>query len=300
MPDNTTPRTVELQGMAREGYGMLSPSICQANGKTIALGIVPDKLASAANYDMGWAHNYSLPREWTLSEEGILLQKPYEGLAALRTSQCYSLTDTELQGTQAIDNVTDGMQVEVDVRYVVGSGNAGVRLLSDGNKAMKIYYEPAGNRVIVDMREVNRRENDKGVFDGLYTSVLPDKHNIGDTISLHLFFDHSVLDLFVDNKWASSIRVFPAANVKRGVELYATAQTKVAAAAIYNLETTAQAKQYNLVNPETDNTGSGVEQLNGNGEQATGAIYNILGMKVSPADSHGGIFIQDGKKTYIK
>lgn len=300
VPDNTTPRTVELQGMAREGYGMLSPSICQVNGKTIALGIVPDKLASAANYDMGWAHNYSLPREWTLSEEGILLQKPYEGLAALRTSQCYSLTDTELQGTQAIDNVTDGMQVEVDVRYVVGSGNAGVRLLSDGNKAMKIYYEPAGNRVIVDMREVNRRENDKGVFDGLYTSVLPDKHNIGDTISLHLFFDHSVLDLFVDNKWASSIRVFPAADVKRGVELYATAQTKVAAAAVYNLETTAQAKQYNLVNPETDNTGSGVEQLNGNGEQATGAIYNILGMKVSPADAHGGIFIQDGKKTYIK
>ena len=300
VPDNATPRTVELSGMAREGYGMLSPSICQVDGKTIALGIVPDKLSSAANYDMGWAHNYSLPREWSLTEDGTLLQKPYEGLTALRTSQCYTATDIELQGTQAVDNVTDGMQVEVDVRFVVGGGNAGIRLLSDGNKAMKIYYEPAGNRVIVDMRDVSRRENDKGVFDGLYASVLPDKHNIGDTISLHLYFDHSVLDLFVDNKWASSIRVFPAANVQNGVELYATAKTKVATAAVYNLETTVQAKSYNLVTPEADNTGSALEQLTGNGEQTTDAIYNVLGMKVSPADAHGGIFIQNGKKTYIK
>ncbi len=83
--DNQQPAKVELEGMSRDGYGMLSPSILQADGKTIALGIVPDKLPSERNYEMGYAHTYSLPREWSLNADHELVQKPFSGLTALRT-----------------------------------------------------------------------------------------------------------------------------------------------------------------------------------------------------------------------
>ena len=307
VPDNATPHTVELTGMAREGYGMLSPSICQADGKTIALGIVPDKLASAVNYDMGWAHNYSLPREWTLTDDGVLHQKPYSGLTALRTDTCFSQTGFIHNGVKSLSGVSNGMQVEVELEFAIAAANTGVNLLSDGQKALKVYYEQAGNRLVIDMRSVERRENDKGVFDGLYASVLPEQHKIGDIMRLHLFFDHSIVDVFVDDKWASSVRVFPTADAPAGggVELYSNGNVEIKEAKVYNLETTVTAKDYELVEPEEDKLGSGVgvdnmSNNNGTTRPADNNIYNVLGQRVSAESMHQGVFISNGKKIMIR
>jgi beta-fructofuranosidase len=62
---------------------LLSPTIYQKDGKTLLLGIVPDKLAGSVNAEMGWAHNYSLPREISLASDGSLVQKPYSGLTGM-------------------------------------------------------------------------------------------------------------------------------------------------------------------------------------------------------------------------
>ncbi len=252
VPDNMTPKTVELPGVAREGFGLLSPTICQTGGKTIALGIVPDKLPGQANYEMGWAHAHSLPREWTLSEDGVLHQRPYAGLSALRKATVYSATNESLAGTKAIPNVANGRQIEVDMSFVIKSGNTGVNLLVDGGKALRIYYEQAGNRLVVDMRSVQRMENDGGVFDGFYASVLPESHALGDELKLHVYLDHSVLDVFVDDKWASSYRVFATSSAANGVELYSMSTTTVTNVGIYDLETTVSPKDYPIIEPGTE------------------------------------------------
>ncbi|MDE7403281.1 MAG: hypothetical protein K2M87_07720, partial [Muribaculaceae bacterium] len=68
-----------------DGYGLLSPSpYTTADGKVYAIGIVPDKLPGDLNVKHGYAHLYSMPREWSLDSEGRLLQKPYEGIKAYR------------------------------------------------------------------------------------------------------------------------------------------------------------------------------------------------------------------------
>ncbi|MDE5656940.1 MAG: glycoside hydrolase family 32 protein, partial [Muribaculaceae bacterium] len=51
-----SPKQVEL--VSRDGFGLLSPTIYQHEGKTIALGIVPDKLGGQENWNLGWAHCY--------------------------------------------------------------------------------------------------------------------------------------------------------------------------------------------------------------------------------------------------
>lgn len=72
-PSSRTSKNVELN--SRDGFGLLSPTIYNHNGKTIALGIVPDKLGSQENWNLGWAHCYSLPREWSLDSNGMLVQR---------------------------------------------------------------------------------------------------------------------------------------------------------------------------------------------------------------------------------
>ena len=275
VPDQTAPKTVELDGLAREGYGMLSPSIMQTEGKTIALGIVPDKLASAVNYDMGWAHSYSLPREWTLADDGTLVQKPFSGLTALRLD---TLTTASAQ-------VANPFQVEMQADFTVGSSNCGFSLLDD---KLKIYYEPGTNRVIVDMTALQRKTNDNGVFDGLYASSLPQTLSQGSTLNLHVYLDHSVLDLFVNNTWASSIRLFPSTQAGNTVSVTGTA----ANIGIYNLETTVSPKTYPIVDPEPDQTGEeqSVDNVQGDNVPCTkvlrqgqlrilraGNEYNVLG-----------------------
>ena len=69
------PSKLELEGFSKDGYGLLSPTIFSHGGKTILLGIVPDKLPSDENYKLGWAHCYSLPREISLASDGTLVQK---------------------------------------------------------------------------------------------------------------------------------------------------------------------------------------------------------------------------------
>ena len=206
VPDSQVPQTVELQGFARDGYGLLSPTICQtADGKTIALGIVPDKLPSEANYQLGWAHTYSLPREWSLAADGTLVQKPFSGLRALRSGD----------GSRA-----EGRQVETLMEFTVGEGRVGVELLKHGDKSARIFYNPADNTLSVDLTALDRTRNDGGVFDGLYTSALPRTIARGETLTLHCFLDGSVLDIFVGGQWATSLRVFCTDAEARGVAFF--------------------------------------------------------------------------------
>ncbi len=225
-PDRNVPSCIELPGFARDGYGMLSPTICQKDGRTIALGIVPDMLPGQANHSLGYAHTYSLPREWSLDSEGNLCQKPYAGLTAMRAPQGFNKSNFTLDGTLNIDDVA-GRCVELLGEFTVTSGKCGFTLLDDGVSSIKIYYDGATNEVVVDTRGVDRLINDSGVFDGYYHSVLPRQLAKGQTVKLNLFFDHSVIDIFVNDTWATSVRVFANAKATEAVTAFADAPTSV-------------------------------------------------------------------------
>lgn len=232
----TTPGKVELEGMSKDGYGMLSPSIAEIGGKTVAMGIVPDKLAGDYNYQMGWAHTYSLPREWTISDDEKLLQRPYEGLSDLRTEESFLKSDFHLDGNIALHGVS-GRMVEVCGEFVVGrqSFECGFELLKNGDKSLKLYYSQATNKVVVDMTSLDRWINDAGVYDGLYESSLPESIADGEIVKIHAFLDHSILDVFINDKWAFSTRVFATDRDAVGVEMFSTGDVEVRSLSAWNL-----------------------------------------------------------------
>lgn len=221
---STSPRLVEMN--SKEGFGLLSPTIYQHEGKTIALGIVPDKLPSATNWKLGWAHCYSLPREWSLASDGSLVQKPIESLAGLRTATMFSRSDFDLNGDLELSPV-EGRSVELLGRFEVGASEFGFNIFKSGTACATISYNPASGEIIADFSSLPRLINDGGVYDGVYRCALPERPTAGSELKINVFVDHSILDIFINDRWASSIRVFPTEADAIGVEAFAASTTKV-------------------------------------------------------------------------
>jgi beta-fructofuranosidase len=209
-PYSSTPKEVELGTFGSNGYGLLSPSILQKDGKTIAVGIVPDKLPSAHNLQLGWAHLYSLPREWTLDANNNLIQQPYSGTQNMRViTSAYSASNQDISGTLSLAPVS-GKAIEIDGSFIVPSAQRfGFHVRKNGSNFISVYYTPTTGTFTVDAQNTTRLSNDVGSFNGLYESVLPQKPAVGETMRIHIFIDHSIMDIFVNNQYAFSIRVFP-------------------------------------------------------------------------------------------
>ncbi len=233
-PGKATAASVELPGFARDGYGMLSPTIFQHDRKTIALGIVPDKLPGEDNHQLGYAHAYSLPREWTLDASGNLCQKPYSGLVAMREGKGVVLDNMMQSGKVSLDGI-NGRAVELIGEFVAGDAPCGFTLLDNGSSALKVYYDGSSNEMVVDCHGVDRLINDAGVFDGIYRSSLPQAIAKGENVKLQVYFDHSMLDIFINDKWASSVRVFAKARTSENTTVFAEGTSKIRSASAWKL-----------------------------------------------------------------
>lgn len=239
-PDSRTPKTVEIAGFSKDGYGLLSPTIFQKDGKTLMLGIVPDKLPGSENYKMGYAHTYSLPREISLDSKGNLIQKPFSGLTAMRSETSFKMTDFNLSAEKDLDPVK-GRSLELSAKFVVGNGDFGFSFLGNGEQKVTLVYSPNTGMLSLDMSGINRIVND-GVFGGVYNYALPTPVAVGEEMTLKVFVDHSIIDIFVNDTYAASVRVFPrdvdavkaTAFVKNGsvkmtsLEAYVLDETRVA------------------------------------------------------------------------
>lgn len=286
-PDNgMTPGKLELDGMSKDGYGLLSPTIMKDGDKTLLLGIVPDKLPSSRNYEMGWAHCYSLPREISLAADGTLIQKPYGGLTGMRSAGGFSIIDATIEGAKTLSPVS-GSMVELCGTFEIGTADFGFNFYKSGNNYGRIYFSPAKGAVIVDLQNLNRIANDNGTFKGLYESVLPERLGTGDKIKMHVFIDHSIMDVFINDKWAFSVRLFPVDTASTGVEAFADGSVKAISLQAWNLN--------------ENNTGTGIESVC-TGSDTKGSqsfTYTLSGLRVDSTDMPG-VYIRNGKKILVR
>lgn len=226
------PGKVELDNIGRDGFGLLSPTLLQKDGKTIAMGIVPDKLGGRENYNLGWAHNISFPREWELTADNKLVQKPYSGLEKLRSASVRSQAENlNVNGSATMGEVS-GSRFEVDLTFTKGTSKAGIRFLDNA----LLYYDPNSNGITVDIRNVPRIENDGWIFKGLYSASLPTSIPNGSDVRLRAFMDGSILEVFVNETYAFSMRLFPNSGHTAPVELWSDGDVDFKKASAWKLE----------------------------------------------------------------
>ncbi len=280
---------------SREGFGLLSPTVCRHEGKTIALGIVPDKLSAMSNWNLGWAHCYSLPREWTLADDGTLIQRPYEGLTGLRSDVSYARAAFSLEGNLGLGDVK-GRALELQGSFEVGDNAFGFNIFSNGSDAAVISYNPASGEIIADFSNLPRLQNDNGVYDGVYRCPLPQRPAKGSELKMNIFVDHSIIDIFINDRWASSIRVFPTDADADGAEVFATSATEV--------------KELKAWVLDVDASQSGADRLTVSEgfDNAAMTVYNLQGIAVKTSveasealsDLPAGIYIVNGRKVLKK
>ena len=249
---------LEMGGISRDGYGLLSPTICQKDGKTLLLGIVPDKLATEENFKMGWAHNYSLPREISIAADGSLLQKPYSGLNGMRETEGMS-----------------GRQLELLGEFTVPNGTCGFHFLKSGDKQATLSYDPTTGILMLDYSTLDRVATDNGIW----SVALPQKVAVGGRLKLHLFLDGSIVDIFVNDTWAFSTRIFPTDADAIAAEAFGAANAEI--------------KGW-VLDSKKEANGIGVIQLSTLNSQLS-TVYDLQGRRLT-AVPQKGLYILNGKK----
>ena len=264
VPDGNGVQYLEMGGISSDGYGLLSPTILRKDNKTLLLGIVPDKLPTQTNYEMGWAHNYSLPRELSLDADGKLIQKPYSGLTAMRTRATASIEES-LLGTKSL---ISGRQIELLGEFTPTTGTCGFRFLKNAS----LTYDADTKQLTLDLTELSRISNDNGAYNGVYATTLTEPLS-----KLHIFLDGSIADIFVNDKWAYSVRLFPTDATAVETEVFATASTPVKVSA------------WALDAKQTTGIATAIGQ-----QRKDGICYDLRGRMVSQPGK--GIYISNGKK----
>ena len=291
----STPRTVELN--SKEGFGLLSPTVYNHDGRTIALGIVPDKLPSEDNWNLGWAHCYSLPREWSLDEKGLLVQKPFSGLTGMRGDGGFSRMDFELDGALQLSPVK-GRAVEICGTFVVGSTPFGFEVFKNAKGAAKITYNPNTGELTADFTSLNRLINDGGVYGGVYRCPLPEFLSRGTEMKIDLFVDHSILDIFINDRWATSIRVFPTDADADGVEAFSTGgKVTVRDLKAWNLKHSGSSAIDDVFSDNTSATSEYVDVYT-----LPGGVKVLSNVKSSEAETmlSPGLYLIGSRKVYIR
>lgn len=288
-----SPKTVELT--SRHGYGLLSPTVYRHEGKIIALGIVPDKISGAENYNLGWAHCYSLPREWSLDAQGNLIQKPFSGLKEMRAEGGFSRSAFELDGTIGLGDVK-GREAEILGVFTAGSAPFGFKFFKNAGSEARLTVNPAMSTVTVDFTGLRRTINDGGAYDGIYTCPLPETVKPGEEYKINLFIDHSILDIFVNDKYATSIRVFPLSSGDDEIEAFSEGKTMVKSLEAWKL--TKSNSGSGIFIPTTDRTDA--QRLVTVCDLQGRVLRHAVAPEDATADLNPGLYLIGSKKVIVR
>lgn len=163
-------------------------------------------------------------------------------------------------------------------------------MFKNGSNSAKVYYEPSSGQIVADFSSLPRIPNDAGIYDGVYRCTLPERPVAGSVVKLNVFLDHSILDIFVNDRWATSIRVFPTDDAGAEVAAFSEGEVKVGSLSAWILDVEA--------------SGSSVEEVDmaGNG-QTSSCLYDMSGRSF-PRDMteslNPGIYVGNGGKILVR
>lgn len=215
--------------------GHLAPAVArQENGVLAAIGIVDERRSSQSQENAGWAHTFSLPREYYLTGSGRALgQRALPALASLRDGVPIVVSNFDVEGVKLFAN--KGFQAEVKVQFANTTGEAfGVVLAASpgGEEVTRLIFDPSTSEVVLDKTKSTLSSDMEGpqILRGGY-----DRAKFGPPTDWHVFIDGSVVDVFIGKGAAFSFRIYPTRKDSTSVGFVAERKTRVAAAEIWKL-----------------------------------------------------------------
>ena len=204
-PDNVQPKMLDILP------GHLSPTVERdASGHLIGIGIVDERRSAEAQKRAGWAHTFSLPRVWRLLADGETLgQSPWPGLAQLRDEgRMVHQTVGASTGDHISGDLGRSSEWSFDFGDHLPASAYGVILAAsaDGSEITRLTYDPSQHAFTLDKTRSTLDHDGEGpmVLSGSY-----DVAAFGPPRTFHVYFDHSVVDVFINDAAAFSFRIYP-------------------------------------------------------------------------------------------
>lgn len=185
---------------------LLSPAFGKdEEGRLTYIGIVPEDRNVEDQITAGWRQTFSIPRVVRLLEDGNIGHYPHPNLCRLRGAQTTIENRIIQPGTNFnLPEIEGGQQFEIEMTIVPEPGSEfSLQILK--NDAASMFTSIYGD-LSIDRLGINRQLSSpySTTEDNRFSPYL-----FRDTVQIRAFFDHSILEVFVDNLTVMSTRVYP-------------------------------------------------------------------------------------------
>ena len=222
IPDNDKPQLFDYgKGIftGQNGFCYLtdeqqSSGASYEDGRTIVFAIAQGKSAGTEqNKTAGWAHNFAMPIELYLSDDGTeVVRKPIEEISSIYDETLYESNETlsvdELNNQ--ISNVR-GDTVRIDATFNLSMSN------DSSNAGLSIRYNPTTNDLGTEKTNITFSNN--GVYVNRLNSSLYDYVDKSDTNTASLNYtkehkmtilmDRSLVEIYIDDVISITTRIYP-------------------------------------------------------------------------------------------
>jgi len=181
--------TPDAYGLADGGKFYAAKTLLDAKNRRLLLGWVSEDRSEAEQQAAGWSGALSLPRCVTLLPDGAIGFAPVPELQKLRGAHTHFADLSVSDGFQLLDGVQSD-SFELLAQIIPGTAQtAGVRVRSapDGTGGVSLLWDRTSQR-----------------FNGVPLKLGPDE-----TLTLHVFVDRSVVEVFVNNRICYTARTYP-------------------------------------------------------------------------------------------
>jgi beta-fructofuranosidase len=214
----------ERSGVLDEGGCLYAPQLMlDERGRRLMWGWLRENRDAQAQMAAGWSGVMSLPTEVSLLEEGTLCMRPVAELTALRgRHKQFGHAALQSREDKRFDSIAGN---RLEIQAVLGLGGArqvGLHLLEspESLERTSIVYDGQRQELTVDRERASLDPNT--VRD---IRRIPLRLAAGALLTLRVFIDGSVLEVFANDRVCLRSRVYPTRADSRGVRPFADGGT---------------------------------------------------------------------------
>jgi len=192
-------------------------SLTDDKGREIMWAWIFDGREKEARRKSGWSGTFSLPRVLAIGEDKTLRMWPPNELSALR----YNPKDEDdftidKDSEVPLENI-HGNSIEIFIEMVPKSAKQfGLKVCTspDGREQTLVFYDAVEKKLKIDTTRSSLGEGTKSVEGG------PFELKYDETLTLRVFIDKSVVEVFANDRQAVMRRIYPTLKESKGVILF--------------------------------------------------------------------------------
>jgi beta-fructofuranosidase len=212
----------QQEGLLDFGASFYAPqSLKDSQGRRILWGWLREQRSPAAQAAAGWSGVMSLPRILSLSPTGTLTMEPAPELQTLRGEHHSVSNVTVGQGAPLVLEGVHGLALEIIAELEPGDADVfGLSLCRspDGAEETRILYDCRRGGLAIDARRSSLGADADRQAPVRWGEVALSRQGL---LRLHIFLDHSVVEVFAQDAACSTARIYPSRRDSREVALFA-------------------------------------------------------------------------------